>query len=32
MSHYGGTELWKALRTQELFAKQTMPRLKAEAR
>ncbi len=32
MSHYGGTELWKALKTQELFAKQIMPRLRAEAR
>lgn len=32
MSHYGGTELWKAMKTQELFAKQIMPRLKAEAR
>ena len=32
MSHYGGTELWKAMKTQELFAKHIMPRLKAEAR
>jgi hypothetical protein len=30
MSHYGGTELWKAMKTQELFAKHIMPMLKAE--
>jgi len=32
MSHYGGIERWKAMRTQELFARHIMPRLLAEAR
>jgi hypothetical protein len=31
MSHYGGTQRWQALKTQELFAKQIMPMLRAEA-
>ncbi len=25
MSYYGGIERWKAMRTQELFAKRVMP-------
>ena len=32
MSHYGGTELWKAMKTQELFAKHIMPMLKTETK
>ncbi len=31
MSHYGGMQRWQALKTQELFAKRIMPRLRAEA-
>lgn len=31
MSHYGGTTRWQAMKTQELFAKQIMPMLRAEA-
>ena len=31
MSHYGGTQRWQALKTQELFAKQIMPMLRAES-
>ena len=31
MSHYGGTQRWQALKTQELFAKRIMPMLRAEA-
>jgi alkanesulfonate monooxygenase SsuD/methylene tetrahydromethanopterin reductase-like flavin-dependent oxidoreductase (luciferase family) len=30
MSHYGGTQRWQALKTQELFAKQIMPMLRTE--
>ncbi len=30
ISHYGGIERWKALKTQELFAKHIMPMLLAE--
>jgi len=29
MSHYGGTRRWQALKTQELFAKQIIPMLRA---
>jgi alkanesulfonate monooxygenase SsuD/methylene tetrahydromethanopterin reductase-like flavin-dependent oxidoreductase (luciferase family) len=32
MSYYGGIERWKAMRTQELFAKHIMPKLRAESR
>ena len=30
ISHYGGMERWQALKTQELFARHIMPRLRAE--
>jgi alkanesulfonate monooxygenase SsuD/methylene tetrahydromethanopterin reductase-like flavin-dependent oxidoreductase (luciferase family) len=31
MSHYGGTQRWQALKTQELFVKQIMPVLREES-
>ncbi len=31
MSHYGGTQRWQALKTQELFVKHIMPMLRVEA-
>jgi alkanesulfonate monooxygenase SsuD/methylene tetrahydromethanopterin reductase-like flavin-dependent oxidoreductase (luciferase family) len=30
MSHYGGTQRWQALKTQQLFARHIMPMLRAE--
>ncbi|MGE0680250.1 MAG: LLM class flavin-dependent oxidoreductase [Candidatus Binatia bacterium] len=31
MSHYGGAQRWQALKTQELFVKHIMPRLRTES-
>ena len=31
VSHYGGTERWQALKTQQLFARDIMPMLREAA-